>query len=157
MLLQVSRFLQLLTTGLYTGILFGDRIGVSPIRPKLTASAFVQFQQELHLRFGKLMPVLFTVSILAGVTSTFLLRRNYKSKDFIFTVIATLCTLAIVVMVRLVNVPINEALMTWSVSSPPQNVMQLWAPWEQVHTIRTVLSLIGFTCLLLVATTRRTE
>jgi uncharacterized membrane protein len=147
MLLHLARFLQLVLTGLYTGLLFADRVGVTPIRPKLPPAAFVLYQQQLHLTFGKLMPVLLVGSVLAGVLSLILLRRNYKSRLFIFTMIATLCTLGVIVLTRLINVPINETLMTWQVSSPPENVMQLWAPWEGSHTIRTVIALLGFASL----------
>ena len=154
MLLNLARFFQLLLMGLYTGLLFGDRVGVTPIRPKLPAAAFVLFQQELHLRFAKVMPVLLAGSLLAGVISLILLRRNYKSREFIFTTIATLCTVCVVILTRLINVPINETLMTWQASSPPGNVMQLWAPWEGSHTIRTVIAVIGFACLAYATTTR---
>jgi uncharacterized membrane protein len=145
--LNLARFFQILLTGLYTGLLFADRIGVSPIRPKLPAAAFVLYQQELHLRFGKLMPVLLGGSLLAGVIVLILQRRNYASKEFVFTLMATLCTMGVIVMTRLINVPINETLMTWQVAAPPENVMQLWAPWEGSHTIRTVLALLGFALL----------
>jgi uncharacterized membrane protein len=154
MLLNLARFFQLLLMGLYTGLLFGDRVGVTPIRPKLPAAAFVLYQQQLHLRFGKVMPVLLAGSLLAGVVSLVLLRRNYKSREFSFTTIATLCTVCVVILTRLINVPINETLMTWQASSPPENVMQLWAPWEGSHTIRTVIAVIGFACLAYATTTR---
>ncbi len=154
MLLTIARFFQLLLMGLYTGLLFGDRLGVTPIRPKLPAASFVLFQQELHLRFGKLMPVLLAISLVAGVISLVLLRRNYQNKVFIFTTIATLCTVGVVILTRLINVPVNETLMTWQASSPPENVMQLWAPWEGSHTIRTIIAVIGFASLTYAATTR---
>jgi uncharacterized membrane protein len=154
MLLNLGRFFQLLLMGLYTGLLFGDRVGVTPIRPKLPAAAFVLFQQELHLRFGKVMPVLLAGSLLAGVISLVLLRRNYKSREFIFTTIATLCTVCVVILTRLINVPINETLMTWQAASPPENVMQLWAPWEGSHTIRTFIAVIGFASLAYATTPR---
>lgn len=147
MLLQLARFLQILLTGLYTGLLFADRVGVTPIRPKLPPAAFVLYQQELHLTFGKLMPVLLVGSLLTGVLSLTLLRRNYNHGVFILTAIATVCTLGVIILTRLINVPINETLMTWQVSSPPENVMQLWAPWEGSHTIRTVIALLGFACI----------
>ena len=147
MLLTLARFFQLLLTGLYTGLLFADRIGVSPIRPKLPAAAFVLYQQELHLRFGKLMPVLLGGSLLAGLISLIVQRRSYLSKEFIFTAIAMLCTIGVIILTRLINVPINETLMTWQASAPPENVMQLWAPWEGSHTIRTVIALLGFASL----------
>ena len=147
MLLTTARFFQLLLMGLYTGILFGDRVGVTHIRPKLPAAAFVLYQQQLHLRFGKLMPVLIIGSLLAGVIALVLLRRNYQSREFIFTTIATLCTVCVAILTVLINVPVNETLMTWQASSQPENVMQLWAPWEGSHTIRTVIAVIGFASL----------
>jgi uncharacterized membrane protein len=147
MLLNISRFLQLLATGLYTGILFGDRIGVSHVRTKLEPAQFVLFQQGVHSRFGILMPLLIGVSLLAGLISLALLRRYYKSPVFIFTLISTLCTLGVIVLTRLINVPINDLLMTWQVSAPPQNVAQLWAPWEGSHSIRTVIAVLGFVSL----------
>jgi hypothetical protein len=48
-----------------------------------------------------------------------------------------------------VNVPINSQLMTWNASSPPQDVMQIWARWEQAHTVRTAVAVLGFVCELL--------
>lgn len=156
MALNLFRFLQLLTAGLYTGLLFADRVGVTPIRPQLPASSFVLFQQQLHIRFAILMPILLFTSLLSGLISLVLLRRELRTKTFLFTAVATLCTLIVIVLTRSVNVPINEALMTWQASSPPPNVMELWSPWEQIHTIRTIVSLIGFSSLLVaVISTRR--
>ena len=154
MLLTLARFLQILLTGLYTGLLFADRIGVTPIRPKLPASSFVLYQQELHLKFGKLMPVLLFGSVLAGVVSLALMRRSYKTPEFLLSAVAVVCTVAVIILTRLINVPINETLMTWQVATPPDNVMQLWAPWEGSHTIRTVFAVIGFMCLSYAASLR---
>jgi Domain of unknown function (DUF1772) len=147
MLLTITRFLQLVFMGLYTGILFGDRIGVTPIRPKLPAASFVLYQQELHLVFGKLMPVLLIGSLLAGIVSVVLQRRNYRNMEYLLTVIAILCNAAVIILTLLINVPVNQTLMTWQISTPPENVMQLWAPWEGSHTIRTVIAVLGFGAL----------
>jgi Domain of unknown function (DUF1772) len=146
-MLTITRFLQLLFMGLYTGILFGDRVGVTPIRPKLPSASFVLYQQQLHLVFGRLMPVLLIGSFLAGIVSLILKRRSYRNTLFLFTVIALICNAAVILLTVLINVPVNETLMTWQVSSPPENVMQLWAPWEGSHTIRTVIALLGFAAL----------
>jgi uncharacterized membrane protein len=155
MALNLFRFLQLLTAGLYTGLLFADRVGVTPIRPQLPASSFVLFQQQLHVRFVILMPILLFTSFLSGLISLVLLRRELRTKTLLFTAVATLCTLIVIVLTRSVNVPINESLMTWQASSPPPNVMELWSPWEQTHTIRTIVSLVGFSSLLLAVLGRR--
>lgn len=98
--------------------------------------------------------VLIIVSLLSGAMTLVLLRQDYKSSQFIFTAIATLCMLAVIVITRLVSVPVSQALMTWRINAPPQNLMEFWAPWEKAHTIRTVVSMIGFACLAFGATTR---
>jgi uncharacterized membrane protein len=52
--------------------------------------------------------------------------------------------IAVAVLTRTINVPINDALMTWQAAAPPPNLRELWAPWEQVHTIRATLSVVAF-------------
>ena len=151
-LLNISRFINLLFTGFLAGILFGDRWGTTPVRPTLAASCFTQFQQGLHTNYVPLMPILMIISIVSGLMAAFLLRRKYKGKDFIFTAIGTLCIAAVLVLTRIVNVPINNELMTWQISAPPANWQQIWTPWEQAHTIRTVLAIVGFVCQLIVVT-----
>jgi uncharacterized membrane protein len=103
------------------------------------------------------MPVPLIASILSGLISMVLLRRSYKNKDFIFTAIGTLCIAAVFVLTRIVNVPINNELMTWQISTPPQNWLQIWMPWEQAHTVRTVISIVGFVCLLIAVTVMARE
>jgi hypothetical protein len=34
--------------------------------------------------------------------------------------------------------------MTWSIATPPDNLRELWAPWERVHTIRTIAAASAF-------------
>jgi uncharacterized membrane protein len=153
--LNISRFLQLLTYGLFTGLLFADRIGVTPIRPQLPAASFVLYQQQLHLRFLILMPILLGVSLLSGIVSLVLLRRDYRKRSFILTAVATFCVVFVIIQTRWINVPVNEALMTWSTTAPPPNVMELWSPWEKAHTIRTIVSLFGFASLILGTLPRR--
>lgn len=49
-----------------------------------------------------------------------------------------------IVLTQAVNIPINGQLMTWSIETPPANLMELWRPWERVHSIRTVLAGAAF-------------
>src|SRR5215207_5332344 len=101
-LLNICRFINLLSTGLLTGILFGDRWGTTPVRPTLPASCFTQFQQGLHMNYVPLMPMLLSISILSGLLSMFFLRRSYKSKEFLFTAIGTLCIAGVLILTRIV-------------------------------------------------------
>lgn len=143
-LVTFNRFLVLLTTGLLTGILLGDRVGMTPVRPLLPPGSFVQLQQGIHVLFVPLMPILMILSILGGLMVLVLLRRRLTTAAFSLTVAGTVCIAAAFVLTRLFNVPINEQLMTWQSAMPPENVMALWAPWEQSHSVRTILAVLGF-------------
>jgi hypothetical protein len=46
----------------------------------------------------------------------------------------------VVAMTRAVNVPLNNQLMTWVIESPPDNLREIWAPWDRVNTIRTLVA-----------------
>jgi hypothetical protein len=43
-----------------------------------------------------------------------------------------------------VNIPINGRLMTWDAAAPPSDMSVVWAPWERIHSIRTVLAIVAF-------------
>ena len=142
--LMVARLVSVLCTGLVAGILLGDRMGASLARPKLEPSSFVQFQQIQHVRFARMMPPLIVSAILSGSIWLFLTRSGAPRSEFWLVAAATAGVLLVLGLTLTVNVPINNQLMTWSVDSPPTNVRQLWAPWEQVHTIRTILAVCAF-------------
>jgi uncharacterized membrane protein len=142
--LDVVRFVALFSTGLLAGIFLGDRMGASFARPALSPSSFVQFQQILHTHVVKVMPILMGIAILDSVAWLVLIRSRMGSATFVFLALGTLAFISVLMLTRTVNVPINDQLMTWSVSSPPAGVFEIWARWEQVHTVRTFIAVLGF-------------
>lgn len=149
------RVVAVFSTGLVAGIFLGDRMGASFARPALPRSSFVTFQQVQHAHFVKMMPVLLGIAILSSLAWLVLIRSQFGSASFTFLALATLATISVAVLTRAVNVPINEQLMTWNASSPPPNVMAIWARWEQAHTVRTCVAGVGFFCELLAFSTAR--
>ena len=147
--LAMLRFVAVLTTGLVAGIFLGDRMGASFARPALSPSSFVTFQQIQHMHFAKMMPILIGIAILSSAAWLVLIRSRIGSAEFVSLALGTLAYISVIVLTRTVNVPINDQLMTWIASSPPPDVMEIWARWEQVHTVRTVLAVLGFALELL--------
>jgi uncharacterized membrane protein len=144
--LAAVRFVAVLSTGLLAGIFFGDRMGASFARPELSPSSFVTFQQVQHVHFVKMMPVLMGIAILSSSAWLVLIRSRIGTVSFLFLALGTLAYISVLVLTRVVNVPINNQLMTWTASSPPPDVMKIWTRWEQVHTVRTVIAVLGFAC-----------
>ena len=143
----------LLFAGLLAGILFGDRAGTSPVRPTLSDACFVQYRQGLHVHFVPLMPILMALCILSAVVTFALVRRQSKRASA-YALAAAVLSIAVLVLTRAINVPINQQLMTWTPASVPPDWLRTWTPWEQAHTIRTAIALTAFIAQLCAAARR---
>jgi len=138
--LPVARVVAVVTAGLLAGIFLGDRAGAYYARADLSPSSFVQFQQAVHRRFVRFMPPLVLTALLSGLAWLFLVRSQRGAAEFWLVAGATGGIAVIAAMTRLVNVPLNNQLMTWSTAAPPRNCHELWAPWERVNTLRALLA-----------------
>jgi|GraSoiStandDraft_55_1057291.scaffolds.fasta_scaffold539676_1 uncharacterized membrane protein len=143
-LLPIVRFIALVATGLLAGIFLGDRMGLGFARPALPATSFVQLQQIQHVHFVRMMPVLQIAALLSTLTWLFLLRSDVRSSQFAVVALAAICLLVVFGLTMAINVPINNTLMTWNASAPPGDAMEIWKRWEQVNTVRAIISPIGF-------------
>lgn len=130
-------------------------MGASFARPALPPSSFVMFQQIQHVHFVKMMPVLIGIALLSSLAWLAWIRSRIASPEFVFLALGALALLSIIVVTRTVNVPINNQLMTWNPSSPPADVMEIWARWEHIHTVRTIAAVVGFASELLALGTSR--
>ena len=130
--------------GLLAGIYLGDRAGATFARAELSPSSFIQFQHIQHIHFAKFMPFLALGGLVATLLWAFMLSSHWRSVDFWLVSLSVGALLCGVVLTRVVNLPLNDLMMTWSVTAPPADVRELWAPWERVHTIRTTLSVVAF-------------
>ncbi len=142
--LTVARVVAVGCAGLYAGMLLGDLAGPAQARPQLNPSSFVQLQQIIHARYVFIMPALIAAIVLASVTWLVLIRSKPKGAEFWLVAGTIAGVLSCAILTRLVNVPLNDQLVSWSVAFPPPNVHELWAPWEGAHAIRTVVALGAF-------------
>jgi len=142
--LMVIRVVSILCIGLLAGIYFGDRTGFAYARAEISASSFVQSQQIIHKHYVKMLPALVGVAVLSDLAWLFMIRSQWRTGEFWLIAASTGAIVFIGAITRGVNVPLNAQLMTWSVAAPPANFRELWAPWERVHTIRTVVAVGAF-------------
>ena len=146
--LLAVQLVSVFTTGLLAGIFFGDRMGNSYARPKLSASAFVTFQQVQNVRFARMMPLPILAALVSDVLWLVLLRDHMDLSSFRLLALGTLALFLAVVLTRVVNIPINNRLAKWSSASPPSDFTSTWARWERVHTVRTILAVLSFALVL---------
>jgi uncharacterized membrane protein len=141
--LTIARVVAVGCVGLYAGILLGDLAGPAQARPQLNPSSFVQLQQIIHARYVFIMPALVATTVLASLAWLVLIRSN-RAAEFWLVAGSMAGVLFCLLLTRLVNVPLNDQLVTWSVAFPPPNVHELWMPWEGAHAIRTVVAVAAF-------------
>ncbi len=91
-----------------------------------------------------MMPILLFVAAGASIAQTVLMRQQRHEFSFWLVSLTAAAMTAVLGMTLAINVPLNNALMTWSVASPPANLAEMWQPWETSHAIRTVVAIVAF-------------
>jgi uncharacterized membrane protein len=139
----IVRVIAIACIGVLAGIYLGHRAGAHYALELVEPGSFIQFQQIIHVHYVKFMPPLVIVALLAAVSWLVSVRARPRSTEFLLVAVSALAIAAIAALTRLVNVPLNDALMTWNPAAPPLDLRAQWAPWEQVNTIRVWLALIA--------------
>lgn len=140
-LATIVRVVAIACAGVLAGIYFGYRAGPHYAMQALDASDFVRFQQIVHIHYVRFMPPLVLGALGSAVIWLVLLRRSWRSTEFWLVAVSAVAIAIIAGLTRAINVPLNNALMTWSIDAPPPDLRQIWAPWEQVNTVRAWLAI----------------
>jgi len=142
-LMVTLRVLAVASAGLLAGIFVGYRMGVQYSLPVLGASGFVQLQQIIHLHYVKFMPSLGAMALLSSIFWLIVVRSQWRTAEFWLVAVAACSILVLTAATWTISVPLNNELMTWSVATPPPALRDIWAPWDRVNTLRSVLATVA--------------
>lgn len=138
--LMIVRVVAVVCAGLLAGIFLGHRAGAHYALQKVSPASFVQFQQVVHVHFARFMPPLVLTALLTALAWLVMVRWRWTSAEF-WLIAGSTCGIALIAaLTRIVNVPLNNRLMTWDIAAPPSNLREMWAPWDRVNTIRTFVA-----------------
>jgi uncharacterized membrane protein len=135
---------------LVTGTIFGVWIGFNPMG--LSASAYIEQQQNAIAHLNVLMPLLGLITIILTVISAFLHKTHRNA--FIMLLLAAVFLIISGLITRFGNQPINSLVMTWNSTIPPANWEELRDEWWSFHILRTLSSLVAL-CLIVWTTIRK--
>ena len=141
------RFVSLLLTSLLVGTVFGIWLGFNPAA--LTATAYVEMQQNAIRALNVSLPVLGLVCILL-TTALAVLTKDDKRARYLL-VAAAICLAAAGLITRFANQPINAIVMTWSPQAPAANWTELRDTWWHWHVLRTIAAIAALALALLAA------
>ena len=153
MLLFGIRFASLFLTALLVGAIFGVWWGFDPA--PLTASAFVEMQQNAIRAMNVPAPVLGFVCIFLTAALAFFTRTDTRSRNLLIAAAVLLITSGLIT--RFGNQPINAIVMTWNPTTPPSNWTELRDTWWSFHIMRTLAGMLALALSLLAALWRRPE
>src|ERR1700674_4536145 len=86
--LAMVRMIAIFSSGIFAGILFGDRMGATFARPSLSASCFLQFTGFQHVTFARMSPP-FTLAAIAGALCWLIMvRAQWNSSQFSLVALA---------------------------------------------------------------------
>ena len=148
MALKRARFINLLLSGMMVGNEFGGWIAVHPALNTLPPAAHVAAEQAVVLRYKAIMPfwmmsaIVSTLPVLARV-------EDRHAPAFRLTLAGMSCFIAMLMVTFSGNMPINNQILRLSPDTPPANWRQLRARWDQFHTLRNLLNIVGLSCLIL--------
>lgn len=143
-MLTVVSIVAIACAGLMAGLLFGDWLGPAFARSRMPLTAFVQFQQVIHVNYLRVLPALSSVALFGSFLWLFLLRREVGGGAFAVLTAAVISIAVGFTITFLYNVPVNRHLESWDHSAPPADAREIWRRWESAHVVRTVFWVVGF-------------
>jgi uncharacterized membrane protein len=139
---NIIRFLLLVLLALLVGTMFGIWVGFNP--SGLSASAYIEQQQNAIRSLNTLLPAMGAVCILLTGALAFITRGDRRGRYLLIAAAVLMIVAALVT--RFGNQPVNAVVLTWSAQSPATNWMELRDEWWHWHIVR---SLAGIAALAL--------
>jgi len=141
--MDVLGFFALTVTGFTSGAEFGSYAFVHPVIRRLPQEHHLRVEQGLLRTFGRVMPVLMTLSVILAVSYALSLdsvegtARGVRWAAAVSFIAALLSTI-------IFNVPVNLATGRWDANNPPEKWKETRNRWEFFQGLRSWLLLIGF-------------
>ena len=150
---KIIIFINLIIAALLAGTSFGIWMGLNPTN--YSPATYIEQQQHLVRSMHTLMVSMVIIATIVTLVSAFLQRKNTPVSIALF--VAAVCFAACILISRFGNLPIQEEILTWNPSSPPDNWTELRDSWWSLHIVRTLAELIALVLISLASVLRREE
>jgi uncharacterized membrane protein YedE/YeeE len=144
-LLNTAYFLAILTTGLAAGIASAHFLEL-PNKMILSAQEYLLVQQHLYEGFGRIVGSIEIIALLSTVVIAVLVRG--QRQRLLLSLLASVFTVAALIIWQLNNGPVNEAVDSWTIGSMPPDWTVFRDRWEYAHALRAVLFTIALSVLI---------
>jgi len=135
----VSFFFLMLTVGVF----WGSYLSLSRSYDLLSLSELIHIAKITVANLAWPMRVISGITIGLLVTSIYL-QIDKKSWWFYFLIISLVCLLIPLLLTVVLEVPINNQIISWTIITAPENWEELRDRWQLISIIRLVFALLSF-------------
>ena len=137
---RISQFINIMLFALVAGVFWGTWLSLANSALSFGASTFLDVGKAMIANLAPTMPYFVILSLLSSLPVLYLQYRQ-KTKGGYFTLIGFLLMVTATITTLTINVPIDNEIKTWTISTIPANWREIWAHWAALHTFRTFVSL----------------
>lgn len=143
---QIILFGSLLFVGLTAGAAFVVWFVYNP--DGMSSAFYVENMQHSIRRLTIPLPAIVVLGLLFTALASFQARNDRPV--FSLLAAACLCVLAVGLITRFGNIPINDQILTWNIGSPPPGWLTIAKEWWRLQTARVILQIAAL-CLVISA------
>ena len=148
MTLKICELMSILLAASVAGMFLGPWLALSRSMSAFKPEVFLAIVDRLNRNMAPVMTVLMPACLLSMVPVLFLSYTNQPATFYLTLSGFVLFTIALVVTM-VVEVPIVQQIVSWTISTLPGNWQELRDRWGAFHIVRVVAGIAGLTALLL--------
>jgi uncharacterized membrane protein len=155
MFVKLAQFVGIMLYVLVAGVMWGTWLSLGRTMTRYDAATFLSDGQHMISNLATVMAVLMISAALVGVLVVVLLFRGRSTLAGWLALSGLLLLVAVIVVTLSVEVPIDNKIKTWTVTTLPSDWQDIRARWAAFHTLRTFLSLAAVAAAVGAALTAR--
>ena len=146
--MKMWQLTSIVLSALIAGMFYGPWAALSRSMNTFTPEVFLAIVNRMNRNMAPIMTVLMPTALLSIFPVLFLSYRTQPA-TFYLNLAGLICFIAALLVTVLVEVPIVEQIVTWTIPTLPANWQQLRDRWRAFHVLRVVAGLTGLVCLLI--------
>jgi uncharacterized membrane protein len=143
---KILKFISLFLFALVAGVFWGTWFSLSRSIASITPGTFLEVGGIMIGNLALPMRILMPAALLSMLPVLFVQFRRRNIAAFFLAVAGLLLFVLALVVTLTVNVPIDNQIRQWTVTTLPSDRQVIRDRWEFYHGLRTVACLAGFAC-----------
>lgn len=145
--MKILQLVSLMLFALVTGVFWGTWFSLSRSIAEVTPATFLEVGSIMIANLGRPMSLLMPAAIFSGAAVMYMLYRRNQATAFVLATLAVALMLAAMTITLVVNVPLDNQFVSWTLDTLPSDWRASRDRWEFFHGLRTLFSVAALTCL----------